>query len=942
MTPAAEASSPGAIQRAVNIAAAGDIINIEPGTYAGPVDITQNLALAGAGASAVTISGGGPVISVAAGVTASVDGVTVTGGSASGGGGVDNAGSLTISNSTIAHNSASGTGGGIENEAGGTLIVYDSTIAGNSAAANGGGIDNAGMLTIANSTIAGNLAAAGGGISDEGSLTAVNTTIAYNSTSGGFDSGGGLEVAGAGTATLYNTIVALDTDASGGDDVGGTEIVSTSSNNLVGVDDSGTVAGSVSPILVGAGNPGLDSGLADNGGPTQTVAIVSLTSPALDAGSDSWAAAYGLPTDQRGALRGPAGLNAGASVDIGAYEASSSYLVTTAADSDDAGTLRTATGWANLSNNANPANLADPAPNTIEFDTTGAFASPQTITLVPSLGALELSSISTPEVIDGPGAGVVTISGGGAVGVFQVESGVTATLAGVTISGGSSTYGGGISNGGTLTVSGSTITGNSATYGGGIDNGGTLAVSDSAIASNTSTYQGAGIYNFNYGLLTVTNSTIANNSTGEFGSGGGIFNNNFAGTVTVNSSTISDNSTGDYGYGGGIDNGGALTIINSTIANNTAGYDAGGGGISNAGTLTAVNTTITYNECSYFEFGGGVYDSSGAATTLDNTIVDVNTGYQGLPDDINGAPASVAGQNDLVGVDNTGSLTNGTNGNLVIGATNPGLGLLAYNGGPTQTIALLAGSPAIDAGSNALANDYSLTTDQRGAGYPRIVNGVVDIGAYERPAAASMGTATVYTVNSTGSGSSGTGTSGTLPYVIGQADLNPNLAGSVIQFAPTVFSASNPQTITLTSTLELGGPSGPLVIDGPGAGAVTISGGGSVEVFLAEPGAVTTLSGLTISGGSSQGNGGGIAVDYDSTLTITNSTIEGNSAASGGYVGGGIYNNGNLTVSDTMISGNSAGQGGGIFSDNLGTLTVTGGSTIEGNTGGGIINNGST
>ncbi len=67
----------------------------------------------------------------------------------------------------------------------------------------------------------------------------------------------------------------------------------------------------------------------------------------------------------------------------------------------------------------------------------------------------------------------------------------------------------------------------------------------------------------------------------------------------------------------------------------------------------------------------------------------------------------------------------------------------------------------------------------------------------------------------TGSGSSGTGTSGTLPYVIGQADLNPNLAGSVIQFAPTVFSASNPQTITLTSTLELGGPSGPMVIDGP-------------------------------------------------------------------------------------------------------------------------------
>ena len=149
------------------------------------------------------------------------------------------------------------------------------------------------------------------------------------------------------------------------------------------------------------------------------------------------------------------------------------------------------------------------------------------------------------------------------------------------------------------------------------------------------------------------------------------------------------------------------------------------------------------------------------------------------------------------------------------------------------------------------------------------------------------GAPTVYTVNSTGSGSSGTGTSGTLPYVIGLADMNPNLAGSVIEFAPTVFSASNPQTITLTGTLELGEPSGPLVIDGPGAGAVTISGGGAVQVFLAEPGAVTTLSGLTISGGNSQTNGGGILVEYDSTLTITNSAISDNTTLGGG---GGIFN----------------------------------------------------
>src|SRR5208337_1025368 len=64
---------------------------------------------------------------------------------------------------------------------------------------------------------------------------------------------------------------------------------------------------------------------------------------------------------------------------------------------------------------------------------------------------------------------------------------------------------------------------------------------------------------------------------------------------------------------------------------------------------------------------------------------------------------------------------------------NPGLGPLANNGGPTQTMALLRGSPAINAGSNALAVDANLTTDQRGAGFPRIVGGTVDIGAYESP-----------------------------------------------------------------------------------------------------------------------------------------------------------------------------------------------------------------
>ena len=113
----------------------------------------------------------------------------------------------------------------------------------------------------------------------------------------------------------------------------------------------------------------ISDALANNGGPTQTIALVA-GSPAIDAGSNSWADAYGVTTDQRGAVRGgqPDAVNAGHTVDIGAYEASSSYLVTTTADSTAIGTLRSAILWADASTNANPANLASPRRNTIDFD----------------------------------------------------------------------------------------------------------------------------------------------------------------------------------------------------------------------------------------------------------------------------------------------------------------------------------------------------------------------------------------------------------------------------------------------------------------------------------------------------------------------------------------------------------------------------------------------
>ena len=155
-------------------------------------------------------------------------------------------------------------------------------------------------------------------------------------------------------------------------------------------------------------------------------------------------------------------------------------------------------------------------------------------------------------------------------------------------------YGGGIANSGTLTVNNSTFTGNSTNNGGGIYNSGTLLVSNSTFSSNSAAY-GGGIHN--YGTITAESSTFSGNSAF---SGGGINN---SGTLTISNSNISGNSATD-GDGGGISNYLSLTVINSTFSDNNA---TNGGGISNGVipfSLTVSNSTFSDNSA---VVGGGIY-----------------------------------------------------------------------------------------------------------------------------------------------------------------------------------------------------------------------------------------------------------------------------------------------------------------------------------------------
>ena len=339
----------------------------------------------------------------------------------------------------------------------------------------------------------------------------------------------------------------------------------------------------------------------------------------------------------------------------------------------------------------------------------------------------------------GSGAVTTIIDGGGVSTVVTISNAnAHVTLSKVTIRNGVAVNGGGINNSGTLTINNSTVYGNAAAAGdeasgGGIYNGGTLTIGNSAIGGNSagsshSSAYGGGIYNS--GTLTISNnSAIGGNiakghDAGVFG--GGIFN---LGTLTINDTIVFGNNAGGLiGFGGGILNSGKLTISDSTISQNSTGGISpnAGGGIDNVGPSTIRNSTISGNSagsCRRGPIGGGIYN--GGTAILQNTIVanSPNGGNCYGTMTSKGYNLSSDGTCNLKGA---GDLNN----------TNPLLGPLQNNGGPTQTQALLAGSPAIDAGNPGGCTDSQgnlLKTDQRGKPRPdKEDTGGCDMGAYER------------------------------------------------------------------------------------------------------------------------------------------------------------------------------------------------------------------
>ncbi|WP_395752543.1 choice-of-anchor Q domain-containing protein [Prosthecobacter sp.] len=559
----------------------------------------------------------------------------------------------------------------------GSATLTQSTLSGNSAIDSGGGISNSGTLTLTQSTLSGNSASDGGGIYNTGTLTLTQNTLSGNSAS----RGGG--IFNFGTLTLTQSTLSGN---SAGLRAAGIENAGTLTMNL------SIVAGNASPssaeiygTFSGSGN--LTSGnpllapLGNYGGPTQTMPPLS-GSPAIDTGGSTSGT-----TDQRGAPRVVDGDgNGSAFVDLGAVEAIPA-IVTSTADSG-AGSLRAA--------------LSAPSADVVLFDPA---LGGQTITLTSgqltpgrSLG-IDASALPGGITISGNSDGDNVLEAGESR-LFEIPAGLAVTLRGLRLTNGMadpasdlpSGEGGAIRNSGQLTLDLCTLSACRSKRGGAINSTGVLTVGRSTFQQNNATF-GGGIHSTGNGLLAVADTTFLMN-TALAGRGGAVLENDAdspPGHPTLTRCTFHGNAAS---LGGAVDSFSLTNLIHCTLSDNSAG-----------------------------NIGGGVLASSTSVVTLTNCVVAGNTNTSGSSPNLGSESTGVyttAGKN-LVG-DLTGS---GLSAGPTLRTGDPLLAPLGDYGGPTQTRALLPGSPARNA---AAILDPAVIADQRG--FP-ISGALPDIGAYE-------------------------------------------------------------------------------------------------------------------------------------------------------------------------------------------------------------------
>lgn len=702
---------------------AADTITFASG-LTGTITLTQgalsltagNTTIKGPGSTTLSVNGAAltSVFQVNSGVTASISGLTITDGeSSTNGGGIDSLGTLTVTNDVFSEDSA-GAGGGIYSS--GKLTVTGCTFSGDSSV-DGGAISNYGKATITSSSFTDDTAAflvygLGGGIDNYGTLSINNCTFTddFSATLEGPTGGGGIANEAGASATITNSTFFQDSNEYIGGAIyndakltvtGCTFTDDTADNGAAIYNDTAgkaTISNSTfTDDQAGVSDDG-DGGGIDN----FNALVISCCTFSSDTASDNGG---GIANE----LGGTATVNG------------STFSYDSADDGGGianayGGTLNVSTTcFSNDSSIVDGGGIYNDGKLCVSCCTFSDDAAGQ-------LPATEVETVSPSVAIGGADGGAID---------NDVQGTATITSTTFTYDSTGDGSGGAIYNaqGASLNISSCTFNTNDAIQNGGsIYNDGQLTVTRSTFTGDLDDGAGAGIYNDSNGTGKVSQCTFSD-ETSYGSSGGGIWN---SGTFTISACTFSTDSAAIAG--GGVGNSGTLSLNNSTLSGNTSEED--GGGIYNNGTLTATNCTLANNEAE--DLGGGIYVASGDITIY-NTIVADNYLSDGVtPSDIFGALDQdlVAGQppssNNMIGAGGSGGLLNGIDGNIVLTSdSSADLGPLKNNGGPTQTIALLTGSPAINTGSVALAKAASLTTDQRGSGYSRIIKNKVDIGAYQ-------------------------------------------------------------------------------------------------------------------------------------------------------------------------------------------------------------------
>jgi len=915
------------LREAIDTAAPGDTIVFSSlfnsaqtiSLTAGQIVISKSLTITGPGADRLTLSGvsngANRFFDINGGLTFQLSGLTLQGANAPAafGAGLINNGTTNISACTIRGNLGL-LGGGISNQAG-TMTITHSTITGNTTVnSDGGGIINFATLTIINSTISQNFANGfGGGIRNGGTLVLRNSTIADNGAAGSGEGGG---ISNVGTVTMKNTIVAQNTGQTV-DDIAGT--ITSEGYNLIGNSFGATITGTTTGNQLDV-NPRLGM-LADNGGPTQTYSLLN-GSPAIDRGSN----ASGGLTDQTGQPRTtnlvPSNAEGGDETDIGAFEVQTMPACAAPATPIAFGQTRNGTiapGDCFLPTGAQQYDaytFSGTAGQHIAIEMHSSFDIFDTFLDLYS-GTFPGGMLIASDNDGGSGFGGSRIPS--TSGFLELPTTGTYTIvARQFLPDTFGSYALTLSQEGDTTAPTATGSALDVTTGGASSHTATVVYADD-VAINVSTIGTSDIRITGPNGFNQTPSSVSFSPTGDgtprsadynFTPPGGTWDAADNGTynIVMQANQVADTSgnfvaagtvgsfvvaAGDVTASGDPIVGVAATLGNAISTASTVGTTEGQNNYPAAeGPTNVIDDISSSKYLNFAETGVGFITTPSTATVITGVHFDT---------------ANDSPERDPLTISIEG--TNSPNATTTLNSS----WTTIYNG---------ASGLSTDPGRESAGSVIAFSNTNSYTSYRVLVQSVRDA-----PAANSMqfaeirliGTTFVpptpqtFVVNSLADPGDGTcnGANCTLREAINAANASSNTADTIN------FQAGLTGTIMLSSG-QLG-ITDSVTINGPGTNVITVSGNNASRVFAINTGISVGIGGVTITGGNVNESGGGI---YSAgTLTVTHAAVLNNHATSNGSNGGGIISFGALTISDSVISGNTAANAAGIES-NSSTLNL--------------------